>query len=177
MLLPALCQSDDACSATAAQGSIRTTWLAPGTTEPPEMSIPRAAGRHTIGARRPAPPDARRIPMRYVILIYGQETWMDGLSEEERAAHMARWGEYDEALRAAGIAVAGEALDRPATARTLRGRGGKPVVTDGPFAETREQLGGFIEIEAASMEEAVEWAARCPVLAHGTAEVRPVVDM
>jgi hypothetical protein len=114
--------------------------------------------------------------MRYVILIYGEETWMDGLSEEEQAVHMARWGEYDQALRAAGIAVSGDALDRVATARTLRGRGGKPVVTDGPFAETREQLGGFIGIDVDSME-AVEWAGRCPVLVHGSAEVLPVVAM
>jgi hypothetical protein len=115
--------------------------------------------------------------MRYVVLLYGEETWMDRLSQEERGAHMARWGEYDQALRAAGIAVAGDALDRPATAKTLRGRGGKPVVTDGPFAETREQLGGFIEIEVDTMDEAVEWASRCPVLVHGSVEVRPVAVM
>jgi hypothetical protein len=64
-----------------------------------------------------------------------------------------------------------------ATARTVRSRNGKPVVTDGPFAETREQLGGFIEIEVDTIDEALEWARRCPVLAHGTAEVRPVAAM
>jgi hypothetical protein len=115
--------------------------------------------------------------MRYVLLLYGDEGWMDGQSEDEQRAHMARWGEYDMALREAGVAVAGDALDRTATARTVRGRGGKPIVTDGPFAETREQLGGFIEIEVDTIDEAVEWARRCPVLTHGTAEVRPVAAM
>jgi hypothetical protein len=115
--------------------------------------------------------------MRYVLLIYGEENWMDGLSADEQRAHMARWGEYDVAMREAGIAVAGEALDRTANARTVRSRSGEPIVTDGPFAETREQLGGFIEIEVDTIDEAVEWAQRCPVLPHGTAEVRPVVAM
>jgi hypothetical protein len=115
--------------------------------------------------------------MRYVLLIYGEENWMDGLSEDEQRVHMARWGEYDVAMREAGIAVAGEALDRTANARTVRSRSGEPIVTDGPFAETREQLGGFIEIEVDTIDEAVEWAQRCPVLPHGTAEVRPVVAM
>ena len=115
--------------------------------------------------------------MRYVVLIYGDETWTDGLSPEEQGAHMQRWGEYDQALREAGVAVAGQALDRTPTARTVRGRGGKPIVTDVPFAETREQLGGFIELDVDTIDEAVEWAQRCPVVAHGAAEVRPVVAM
>jgi hypothetical protein len=114
--------------------------------------------------------------MRYMLVIYGEEGWMDTLSEAEQGAHMQRWGEYDQAMRAAGIGVAGDALDRTATARTVRGRG-KPIVSDGPFAETREQLGGFIEIDVASLEEAIAWAERCPVLAHGAVEVRPVVAM
>ena len=114
--------------------------------------------------------------MRYVLLLYGQETWLDGLSDDERDAHMQRWGEYDEQMRAAGIGIAGDALDRTATARTVRGRG-KPLVTDGPFAETREQLGGFIEIDVASLDDAIAWAERCPVLVHGAVEVRPVVAM
>jgi hypothetical protein len=115
--------------------------------------------------------------MRYVLLLYGDEGWMDTQSEDEQRAHMARWGEYDVALREAGVAVAGDALDRTKSARTVRSRNGKPVVTDGPFAETREQLGGFIEIEVDTIDEAVEWARRCPVLPHGTAEVRPVAAM
>jgi hypothetical protein len=114
--------------------------------------------------------------MRYVLLLYGDETWMEGLSEEDRGAHMQRWGEYDQAMRAAGIGVAGDALERTAAARTVRGRD-KPVVSDGPFAETREQLGGFIEIDVASLDEAVGWAERCPALVHGSVEVRPVVAM
>jgi hypothetical protein len=116
--------------------------------------------------------------MRYVLLIYGEETWTDRVTEEELNAHMQRWGEYDQAMRAAGVGVAGEALDRTAAARTVRARDGRPLVSDGPFAETREQLGGFIEIDVPGLDEAVEWAERCPaVLAGGSVEVRPVVPM
>jgi hypothetical protein len=114
--------------------------------------------------------------MRYVLLIYGQEKWSDALSEEEMGAHMQRWGEYDQQMRAAGIGVAGEALERTSAARTVRGRD-KPLVSDGPFAETREQLGGFIEIDVPGIDEAIAWAERCPALAHGSVEVRPVVAM
>jgi hypothetical protein len=114
--------------------------------------------------------------MRYVLLLYGQESWLAGLSDEERGAHMQRWGDYDQQMRAAGVAVAGDALDSTASARTVRGAG-TPLVSDGPFAETREQLGGFIEIDVESMDDAVAWAERCPVLVHGSVEVRPVVPM
>ena len=114
--------------------------------------------------------------MHYVLLLYGMETWMDELSDDDRTAHLQRWDEYDQALRAAGVAVSGNALDRTAAARTVRGRD-KPMVTDGPFAETREQLGGFIEIDVPDFDEAVEWAERCPALVHGAVEVRPVIAM
>ena len=77
------------------------------------------------------------------------------MTEEELSAHMQRWGEYDQAMRAAGVGVAGEALDRTAAARTVRARNGRPLVSDGPFAETREQLGGFIEIDVPGLDEAV----------------------
>ena len=112
--------------------------------------------------------------MRYVLLIYGEENWMDGLSEDEQRAHMARWGEYDIAMREAGIAVAGEALDRTANARTVRSRSGEPIVTDGPFAETREQLGGFILIEARDLNDALHVAAKIPPARLGCIEVRPI---
>jgi hypothetical protein len=115
--------------------------------------------------------------MRYVLLIYGEESWTDRVTEEELTAHMERWGAYDQAMRAAGVAVAGDALDRTTAARTVRARNGRPLVSDGPFAETREQLGGFIEIDVPGLDEAVGWAERCPVLAHGSVEVRPVVQM
>jgi hypothetical protein len=114
--------------------------------------------------------------MRYVLLIYGEENWMDGLSEDEQRAHMARWGEYDVAMREAGIAVAGEALDRTANARTVRSRSGEPIVTDGPFAETREQLGGFYVLDCKDIDEALGWAAKIPDVAEGCVEVRPVMD-
>jgi hypothetical protein len=72
--------------------------------------------------------------MRYVLLIYGEESWTNRVTEEEMTAHMQRWGDYDQAMRAAGVAVAGEALDRTTVARTVRARNGRPLVSDGPFA-------------------------------------------
>ena len=114
--------------------------------------------------------------MRYVLLLYGEETWLERLSDDERAAHMQRWGEYDREMRAAGVGVAGDALLPTPSARTVRGSGA-PMVSDGPFAETREQLGGFIEIDVPSLDDAVAWAERCPVLVHGAVEVRPVAAM
>jgi hypothetical protein len=79
--------------------------------------------------------------MRYVLLIYGDETWMEGLSEDEQRAHMVRWGEYDVAMREAGIAVAGEALDRTANARTVRSRG-RHVTLSIPGRAVRHRIGG-----------------------------------
>jgi hypothetical protein len=113
--------------------------------------------------------------MRYVALIYGDETWFERLSEDEQAAHMQRWSDYSDALQAAGVVSGGAQLAPTATARSIRARGGGPVVTDGPFAETREQLAGFIALETGTIDEAVRWAERCPATRHGTVEVRPVI--
>ena len=114
--------------------------------------------------------------MRYVLLIAGDETWMDRQPEAEQQAHMQRWADYDQAMRRAGIGRAGDALQRTSTARTVRDQGGKPLVSDGPFAETREQLGGFIVIEVDTLDEAIEWAHRCPAVVHGAVEVRPIQE-
>jgi hypothetical protein len=114
--------------------------------------------------------------MRYVLLIYGEESWTDRLTEEELSAHMQRWGEYDQAMRAAGVGVAGEALDRTAAARTVRARNGRPLVSGGPFAETREQLGGYYLLDVENLDEAIKWAQRCPGVRYGTIELRPIQE-
>ena len=115
--------------------------------------------------------------MRYLLLIYGDQERYSRMSDEESQADLQRWFEYDADIKAAGASPGGAALQPTTTATSVRDDNGNPVVTDGPFAETREQLGGFIEIDVASLEEAVGWAERCPAIVHGAVEVRPVVAM
>ena len=115
--------------------------------------------------------------MRYLLLIYGDQERYSRMSDEESQADLQRWFEYDADIKASGASPGGAALQPTTTATSVRDEGGNPVVTDGPFAETREQLGGFIEIDVASLEEAVGWAERCPAVGHGCVEVRPVAAM
>jgi hypothetical protein len=113
--------------------------------------------------------------MRYLLLIYGDETiWADP-TPEEMAAEMAAHQAFSEATEAEGILRGGEALQPTATATTVRLRDGEVMLTDGPFAETREQLGGFYFIDVPDLDEALKWAARIPGAKTGTVEVRPVV--
>ena len=114
--------------------------------------------------------------MRYVLLIYGTER-AAVQSEPEQAATLGRWFEYTEALRGSGKMLGGEALQPTATATTVRAAAGQPLIVDGPFAETKEQFGGFFLIEAADLDEAIAWAAKMPNLdAGGSVEVRPVME-
>ncbi len=89
---------------------------------------------------------------------------------------MDEYNAYTEAIRGAGILSAGEALHPTSSATTVRVQGGKRVTTHGPFAETKEQLGGFYLIDCKNLDEAIEWAAKCPGALTGSIEVRPVVD-
>ena len=109
--------------------------------------------------------------MQYIALIYGDETWFERQSPDDQAAHLARWNAFSDAVRAAGVVRGGARLEPTRTARSVRG----PMVTDGPFAETKEQLCGYLTLEAATLEEAVAWAERCPAARYGTVEVRPVM--
>ena len=117
--------------------------------------------------------------MQYLLLIYGDEAAgnerFEAMSEEERNQDLGRWWQYDNELREAGVHVAGEALHPTATAKTVRVQDGEPLVTDGPFAETKEQLGGFYLIDVPSEHEALEWARKMPNLPHGSVEVRQVM--
>jgi hypothetical protein len=113
--------------------------------------------------------------MRYIALIYGDETWFEHQSADDQAAHMERWSEYSDALQAAGVVAGGARLEPTAHARSVRRRRDRPLVSDGPFAETKEQLCGFLELHADTLETAVEWAERCPAADYGTVEVRPVM--
>jgi hypothetical protein len=113
--------------------------------------------------------------MRYMILIYSQEsTWAD-VSPERIAEIMAAYYAYTDKLKAAGVYVAGDELNVVATAKSVRGAGGLQVV-DGPFVDTKEQLGGYYLIDCATEAEALKWARQCPVTMHGGGiELRPIM--
>ncbi len=114
--------------------------------------------------------------MKYLCLIYDEESKLAAMPKDEADAFMGGYFAFTEQLRAAGQYVAGEALHPVRTATTVRVRGGRLTTTDGPFAETREQLGGFYLVEARDLNEALQIAARIPSAHTGSVEVRPVVD-
>ncbi len=115
--------------------------------------------------------------MQVMLLIYDDEAAWERMPEAERKAIYGAYFAYTAALREAGAMIAGEPLQPTSTAHTVRLRDGAPQVLDGPYAETKEQLGGYYLIEVADMTQALRWAARCPGAAHGTIEVRPVMSM
>lgn len=110
---------------------------------------------------------------QYMMLIYTPTE--GGPSPEELQAEMPRWGEYTQALRDAGVMVAGDPLEGIDTATTVRERGGETVLTDGPFAETKEILGGYYIIDVPDLDAALKWAAQVPNAPYGSVEVRPVM--
>ncbi len=115
--------------------------------------------------------------MRYMLLIYGSNEGWASLTPEEQKSIYAEYGAFTQELRAAGAMVAGDPLEGVDTATTVRVRKGERLVTDGPFAETKEHLGGYYIVEAPSVDEAIEWAAKIPGARHGSIEVRPVMEM
>ena len=114
--------------------------------------------------------------MKYLCLIYDDEKQIEGMSQADSEAFMGEYFSFTESVRQGGQYVAGEALHPVATATTVRIRNGKLSTTDGPFAETKEQLGGFYLVEAADLNEAIQIASRIPSARTGSIEVRPVVD-
>lgn len=113
--------------------------------------------------------------MQYMLLIYGDEAKWAGLPPEKMSEEMGAYFAYTEALAKAGKLKSGDELQPVATAKTVSLESGKREVVDGPFADTKEALGGYYLIEAESIEEAVDWAAKCPGARYGRIEVRPVV--
>jgi hypothetical protein len=112
--------------------------------------------------------------MKFMLLIYHDEATWDALTESERQETYREYRELIQELEPNGTYLVGDELQPTKTARTVRVRTGKPMITDGPFAETREQLGGFFLIEAADANEASAIAARIPSARTGAIEVRPV---
>jgi hypothetical protein len=114
--------------------------------------------------------------MKFMLLLWGDESQWAGMSEEEAAAEMGRWDEYTRRLTEAGALVSGEGLQPSATSKTFRIEDGERIVTDGPYAETKEQVGGFYVIECASFDDALDWASKLPSADRGSTEIRPVMD-
>ena len=113
--------------------------------------------------------------MKYMLLIYGDESAQPAATEEPRQM-MDAYRVYTEMLHTTNKFVAGEALQATATATTVRVRDGATQTSDGPFAETKEQLGGFYLVEAADLDEAIELGAQIPGARTGAIEVRPVME-
>ena len=114
--------------------------------------------------------------MKYLCLIYENEKGWQEMPKEQADAIMGEYFAFTDDIRKSGQYVAGEALQPTPTATTVRVRNGKTATTDGPFAETREQLGGFYLVDAKDLNEAIQIAARIPSARFGSVEVRPVVD-
>ena len=116
--------------------------------------------------------------MRYAFLLYYDETASPEPGSPELDERIAAYGVFTEEVQKSGAYQAGEALQNTATATVVRAGGnGSPLTTDGPYAETKEQLGGFYILECADLDEAVELAAKIPAASHGSVEVRPIWDV
>lgn len=113
--------------------------------------------------------------MKYVLLIYGNENMAANMPPEMMQAFQGEYYQYTKKMMEAGVRLAGEALQPTPTATTIEVRDGKTVTTHGPFAETKEQLGGFFLIEADNLDQAIAWAEKCPEAKFGKIEVRPVM--
>jgi hypothetical protein len=113
--------------------------------------------------------------MQFMLLIYDDQQAWERLSEEERNAVMGEYFAYTDQLREAGAYVAADALQPTGTATTVRVRDGEQLLTDGPFAETKEQLGGYYVVDVDTIDDAIQWAAKIPSARLGSIEVRPVM--
>ena len=115
--------------------------------------------------------------MQYMLLIYGDESARAHATKEQMGQMFAAYGAYTEAMKKAGVFKAGDPLEAASTATTVRIADGKTKVLNGPYIESKEQLGGYYLIEAPDLDAALSWAARCPGASFGAIEVRPVWTM
>ena len=114
---------------------------------------------------------------QYMLLIYDDPTQAPSSDSPERRAEFERWMGYTAAMREAGVFVAGDPLQPADTASTVRVPNGSRVVTDGPFAETKEILGGYYILDLPDLDAALTWAEQAPHVARGSVEVRPIAQM
>ena len=112
--------------------------------------------------------------MQFALLIYESPEAFASRKSDGIDPYIGAWRAYHKALVESGVYVAGDPLEPPETGTTVKIKEGKRGVQDGPFADTKEQLGGFTILELPSLDEAMEWAARCPAASSGAVEVRPL---
>jgi hypothetical protein len=122
-------------------------------------------------------PHTEERSMEYMLLIHADEKRFGALPDATRNQAMAAYGAYTEALRQSGVVRSSNRLRPASMATAVRVRDGKTEVQDGPFIETKEELGGYYLIDVPDLDTALAWAARCPGASHGTVEVRPVWPM
>jgi len=115
--------------------------------------------------------------MQYLLLLYANESDWDKLTPAQQEQGVAAYEAYRQALKEAGALVGANRLQNASSATTVRIKDGKTQVLNGPYADSREQLGGYFLIEAPDLDAALSWAARCPGASHGTVEVRPLWSM
>jgi hypothetical protein len=112
--------------------------------------------------------------MQFALLIYESPEAFASRKNDDNESYLGAWRAYHKALTDAGIFVGGDPLQLPETGTTVRLKEGKRSVQDGPYADTKEQLGGFTIVELPSLDAALDWAARCPAASYGAVEVRPL---
>jgi hypothetical protein len=115
--------------------------------------------------------------MQYMLLIYSEEGGWARMTPEQQQQGMAAYYAYTEALEKSGVMVSSHRLQPVASATTVRIANGKSEVLNGPYADSKEQLGGYFLINVSDLDAALSWAARCPGASHGIVEVRPVWEM
>jgi hypothetical protein len=123
------------------------------------------------------PQQAKETAMKYMLLIYSNEAGMRSASKADIDQMMGAYSAYTEAMTKAGAIAGADRLQPSASATTVRTTGGKTQVLDGPYAESKEQLGGYYIIDVPDLDAALSWAARCPGASHGVVEVRPIWPM
>ncbi len=112
--------------------------------------------------------------MQYLLMLYVNENGWTSLTKAQQEEGVAAYSAYTQALKKAGALVGADRLKPSSAATTVRNSNGKPQVLDGPYADTKEQLGGYYLIDVSDLDAALSWAARCPAATHGIVEVRPV---
>ena len=115
--------------------------------------------------------------MQYMLLLHIDEKAMQNSTQEERGQRYGAYAAYTQAMKEAGLYQAGAPLQPTSTATTVRVNNGKSSVLNGPYAEVKEQLGGYYLIDAPDLDSALSWAARCPAASTGAVEVRPIMAM
>src|SRR5271155_2621178 len=120
---------------------------------------------------------SRRKAMDYLLLLHTDEKTMQAATPEQTGTTLAAYGAYMKAMADAGVSKGGQRLRPTSTAATVRVKNGKTQVLNGPYAEIKEQLGGYFLIDAPDLDAAISWAARCPGAEYGAIEVRPIWEM